>query len=100
MKPRFLLMGFALVCGIYLLVGATPNLLGLLTDSEYFVPAGSTVFTFRPTVMNPGSGDWWIYGEDSHYYYYFEDGIKVSKQTADMCQGFSRSDVTTWCLSQ
>jgi hypothetical protein len=100
MKPKFILICFAIVCGSYLFVKAMPNLWGLLIDSEYFVPSGSTIFTFRPAVMNPGSGDWWLYGEDNRYYYYFEDDMKVSKQAARTCQGFLKDDMSTWCSSK
>jgi hypothetical protein len=97
MKPKTLLINLTFICAIYVLARATPNLWGLLVDPNYFIPTGSTIFTFRPTMMNPGSGDWWIYGEDSRYYYYFEDDIKISKQTAETCQEFDKVDVTTWC---
>lgn len=100
MKPKTILIGLAIICGFYLLARATPNLLGLFFDPEYFIPEGSTVFTFRPTVMNDGSGDWWIYGEDNRYYYYFEDDLKLSKQAAEACQGFLKDSVATWCLKK
>jgi hypothetical protein len=100
MKPKFILTGLAVLCVIYLSARATPNLWGLLIDSAYFIPEGSSVFTFRSTVPNPGSGDWWLYGEDSRYYYYFEDDVKLSKQVAETCQGFLKDDFTTWCRSE
>lgn len=100
MKPRTILVGLAILCGVYLLARAAPNLLGLISDPEYFIPPGSTLFTFRPTMMNPGSGDWWIHGEDSRYYYYFENDLKISRQTARTCQGFVWDDTTTWCLEE
>ena len=88
MKPKTILIGLAIICGFYLLARATPNLLGLFFDPEYFIPEGSTVFTFRPTVMNDG------------YYYYFEDDLKLSKQAAEACQGFLKDSVATWCLKK
>jgi hypothetical protein len=100
MKPKLILTGLAVLCVLYLSTRAVPNLWGLLIDSEYFIPRGSSVFTFRPTVMNPGSGDWWLYGEDSRYYFYFEDDVKLSKQAAETCQGFLKDDVTTWCKDE
>ncbi len=87
---------------LYLLFPAFTNMWGLLIDTQdiYFIPQGSSLFTFRPTVMNPGSGDWWLYGEDNRYYYYFEEDIKISKQAAPACQGFLKDDHSTWCLNE
>jgi hypothetical protein len=78
---------------------ALVNVASLVVDSQdvYHIPRGSSLFTFRPTEWNGGSGDWWIYGEDNRAYYYFEDGIYISKQTAKSCQGFLKNDHTTWC---
>jgi hypothetical protein len=83
----------------YLLFPALTNVWYLVIDTQdvYHIPAGSSLFTFRPTEMNSGSGDWWIYGEDNHHYYYFEDDIMISKQVATTCSGFSKTDLSTWC---
>lgn len=74
----------------------------LLIDSAYIIPKESTVFTFKPTVMNAGSGDWWIYGEDKKFYYYFtgDEAIPYSsylKEDAKKCSGFKSDDYSTWC---
>ena len=69
----------------------------LLTGRGYAIPDSSSVFSFRPTVMNPGSGEWWLYGEDNTYYYYFDDATKISKQDAEDCLGFKADDHMTWC---
>ena len=45
------------------------NSWNLFTDCQYFIPNESTIFSFRPTKMNEGSGGWWLYGEDKQYYY-------------------------------
>jgi hypothetical protein len=81
---------------------ALVNVFGLMVDSQdvYHIPRGSSLFTFRPTEWNPGSGDWWIYGEDNRYYYYFEDDLKLSKRAVETCQGFLKDSVSTWCLDQ
>lgn len=86
----------------YLLSPALNNLWYLLIDTQdvYKIPAGSSLFTFRPTEMNSGSGDWWIYGKDNRYYYFFEDDIKLSEQQAATCSGFVKTDLSTWCLSK
>ncbi len=46
-----------------------PNLWGLLTEKNYFIPKESNVFVFKALAMNGGSGDWWLTGEDKHYRY-------------------------------
>lgn len=73
----------------------------IFTDSDYVIPKESKIFSFNPTVMNSGSGDWWIYGEDSNYYYYFTGNdiayIKRSKKSAKKCDGFNPHDYHTWC---
>jgi hypothetical protein len=92
------------LCGIllYALFPAFVNLWGLIIDTQdiYFIPETSSIFTFRPTVMNPGSGDWWIYGEDNHAYYYFENNRMMLKKAAQTCQDFLKDDQATWCLDK
>jgi hypothetical protein len=78
------------------------NLWLSFTDKEYVVPAESSALSFTPTVMNPGSGEWWLYGEDRHNYYHFlgsADGAyrKISRDGARACKGFDPHDHTTWC---
>ncbi|MCK5242069.1 hypothetical protein KAR34_06430 [bacterium] len=71
----------------------------LLIEKENYIPHESNIFHFRPTVMNTGSGDWWIYGEDDKYYYYFFGGGKYNsliKEEARKIDGFSPIDVETW----
>lgn len=72
------------------------------TDREYVVPAESSALSFTPTVMNPGSGEWWLYGEDRRYYYHFlgrpdQAYRKISRDGARACKGFDPHDHTTWC---
>ena len=71
----------------------------LLTGRGYKLPEGSSVFSFRTTVMNPGSGEWWLYGEDSTYYYYLDGTTKISKKNIENCPGFKTDDHTTWCTT-
>jgi hypothetical protein len=80
---------------------AVVNGFGLVVDSQdvYHIPRGSSLFTFRPTEWNDGSGDWWIFGEDNRFYYYFEDALKISKQAAKTCPNFSKTELSTWCQS-
>lgn len=74
--------------------------LAIDTQDVYFIPRGSSLFTFRMTEANPGSGDWWIYGEDNRYYYYFENGRKISKQAAKNCRNFDKTELSTWCTNK
>jgi hypothetical protein len=85
-----------------LLLRALENIWYLAIDTQdvYFIPEGSSIFTFRMTEANPGSGDWWIYGEDNRYYYYFEHGRKISKQAAKSCRNFVKTDLQTWCKNK
>ncbi|WP_299674480.1 hypothetical protein [uncultured Roseobacter sp.] len=72
------LLGGALAAA---LIGATalglPNALGNLfltaTSAAFYIPAQSSLWRFRATVMNEGSGDWWLYGEDAAHYYAVSD---------------------------
>ncbi len=78
------------------------NLWSLAIEPVYIIPRESSVFTFQATVMNPGSGDWWIYGKDANNYYHFLGQtnvkyIKISIQTAKDCKDFNPSNYTTWC---
>lgn len=74
----------------------------LLTGRGYVIPVESSIFEFRATVMNEGSGEWWTYGEDSNYYYHFtgDDAvpyIKFPKSLASACKSFEPSNHLTWC---
>ena len=96
----------AVVGGLLLLWAsqrAAGNLWSMLTDrGSYRLPPRSSIFTFAPTVMNEGSGGWWIYGEDLSRYYWFADGapsgpLSMRKRAAASCAGFVPTDHTTWC---
>lgn len=74
----------------------------LLTGNGYEIPAESSIFTFDATVMNSGSGDWWLYGEDGkNYYQYTGQGsvryIAYPKVRAINCRGFDPHNSATWC---
>jgi len=78
------------------------NIWCLLTGRGYSIPEESSVFTFRTLRMNDGSGEWWLYGEDTNNYYYFTGEtsrpyIAFSKNEAIHCKGFEITDYTTWC---
>jgi hypothetical protein len=82
----------------------TGNLWGLVTGAGYAIPSESSIFTFRATVMNDGSGEWWMYGEDRRNFYGVpEKGappagyLVFPRGRVGECPGFSARDVTTWC---
>jgi hypothetical protein len=72
------------------------------TESEYRIPGESNMLTFVPLMLNQGSGDWWIYGEDGNNYYYHEgegenDYYILKKSKANLCENFNPVDIETWC---
>ena len=73
------------------------NLWYVTSAREYLIPQSSSIFKFEPTKMNQGSGEWWIYGEDSSFFY-FHEGIAFDKHYADDCAGLDRHNVESWCL--
>jgi hypothetical protein len=49
-----------------------------------------------------GSGEWWVYGEDSKNYYHYTGGsprsyIALSKAQSTNCPAFDRHNIATWC---
>ena len=107
MKKRFRIIGALLVffAGL-LIVGYAPvgvNLWFLAIDPAYVIPKESSIFVFKPTVMNPGSGDWWIYGEDKNNFYHFTGEspfpyVSCSRKLAAQCTGFQPTNHETWCV--
>lgn len=94
-----LALGVGLVLLACLPVG---NLLSLLMEPAYVIPVESSLWSFTPTVMNSGSGDWWLYGEDSHFYYHFigsddESYAVFPRSEVARCPGFNPHEVDTWC---
>lgn len=78
------------------------NLWNLLIGRGYFIPKESSILTFKPIVMNEGSGEWWLYGEDNNNYYSMENTnntgyIFLSKKDAKKCEDFISTNYKTWC---
>ncbi len=74
----------------------------LLTGNGYEIPTESSLLSFKPTVMNAGSGDWWIYGEDGRNYYFTGTGetgayIVLPKGRAMSCPDFDPTEYGSWC---
>lgn len=92
-----ILLGIILLSrGRYLWV----NLWFKLIEPEYVIPEESSIFDFKPNVMNPGSGDWWVYGEDSKNYYYFtgsEDNPYILIEKSIDCPNFDPLNYKSWC---
>jgi len=66
----------------------------VITEQANVIPTESSPCRFTPTVMNNGSGDWWIYGEDDENYYYFTGSaekpyVAMPKVNALDCTGFN-----------
>jgi hypothetical protein len=86
--------------GAYLFVTPTgANLFGLVTSEAFYIPKESSLTTFRVTLTNPGSGDWWLYGEDKENYYAISDKDHFSYLVvpkAEAPDALDPLDKTTW----
>jgi hypothetical protein len=77
------------------------NVWSLATARGFFIPKESSLFTFRVTEENHGSGEWWLYGEDGQNFFalhsrepsYF---VQTTGEAAK-CSGFSPRNQRTWC---
>jgi hypothetical protein len=74
----------------------------LLTGEEFEIPVESSIFTFHASILNDGSGDWWLYGEDERNYYWYTGQpsrayVAYSKIRAMNCRGFDPHNEATWC---
>jgi hypothetical protein len=87
---------------ITILTNLGSNLWLTITESEYKIPVESNMLTFNPLLLNPGSGDWWIYGEDRVNYYYHQGDdnnpyVILNKSKAIDCEKFNPLEIDTWC---
>ena len=76
------------------------NLWLISTGKGFFIPGESSVWTFKVVEMNEGSGEWWVYAEDAHNFYFnYADGQHsyVHQSKSVECDGFQLLDVQTWC---
>lgn len=102
---KLVLVGGLLIVAAFI-VFRTPflyNLL-LLPNREFFIPVESSILTFRVTEMNPGSGDWWLAGEDRKNFYAYSESRQFKyhlfpKSKAAECPGFQPKEPWTWCPS-
>ena len=98
---RILLGLLFVAAGMVFFTPAGTNLWFLTTEEGYFVPADSSLFVFRPTQLNPGEGDWWIYGEDGRAFYYNTGRGRgryrlITRSEASGIDGFDPQDVSSW----
>ena len=105
MKPaKTILISITLMVGlIWTFRVPLTNVLGIIDDRGYIIPKESSIFSFRILVMNEGSGEWWIYGEDNNNYYFqgnheYKTGyIVFPKSKVKFCKDFNQVDYATWC---
>ncbi len=96
-----------IVLGLALIAVATPfgvNVWSLATGRGFFIPQESSVFSFRVTKMNEGSGEWWLYGRDDERLFALHpsEPVYYSAELASQaaCRDFKADDFMTWCSSE
>ncbi len=88
------------VLGLSLFSYVFSNIWQLATDQTNYIPEESNIFSFHPTKIDEGSGGYWLYGEDSKYYYYFSETEENTYYTFDksiLCPNIDKIDFRTWC---
>jgi len=98
---------FLVAAGAVIVFFATPawvNLWSVVTGRGFFIPSESSMFTFRVTKENEGSGEGWLYGEDRGNFYALHEDEPVylvfPRQAVQRCAGFQELDYRTWCSPQ
>lgn len=104
MKYKKILITFLLFIMFYVIFISSflINSWGYIIDKNYHIPKESNLFIFNATVMQNGSSDAWIYGEDYNNYYYngglkSEDVISISKKKIKDCLDFNPVNICSWC---
>lgn len=104
MKNKIIYPCMGIVCVLLAyLVFVTPagaNLWYSMVGTGFVIPKEASIFTFKITKMNEGSGEWWLYAEDQQFYYHFSGDsgrpyIKIDR--ANTCKDFNPLDSNTWC---
>jgi hypothetical protein len=100
---------FITLFALFVIIIANTELLSNIwftsTGRGFIIPKESSYFTFTPTKMNQGSGEWWLYGEDENYFYATEnstsdkDYVLLSKEKGLKIEGFDKFDVKTWKIN-
>ncbi|MEM8955035.1 MAG: hypothetical protein AAGD22_12865 [Verrucomicrobiota bacterium] len=93
---------FAVLLGWMLLSPTLTNCWMLVSGNGFFIPDESSVFSFRITEMNPGSGEWWLHGEDKKFYFAYgqtEGAVyhAFPKEKLVECPNLDPLAFATWC---
>lgn len=84
------------------LTQAPQNVWRAATSRAFFIPPESSLFSFRVTEENPGSGEWWLHGEDDQAFFALHASqpvyLVLSRSAAARCPGFSPADPRSWCV--
>ena len=96
----FISIAIAFMACLLFMTPMVANAWYLLVGNGFVIPNESSIFTFKVTQMNEGSGEWWLYGQDRQFYYHFlgENGlsyIKILKENS--CNSFDPLNSETWC---
>ena len=98
---RILIVLCFVAAGMLFFTPVGGNLWFLFSEPSYFIPAESSVFTFRPVKFHSGPGDWWVYGADGNNFYHVTDPAAasyqvISRERARNIAGFRGTDAGTW----
>lgn len=102
-----IVLPYLLVC-IFLVIFSCSNLFSnfflLITDSNYFIPEQSSIWSFEEIKYSDRVDNSWQYAEDySNYYYYSSINNEVlffSKRNILDCLAFNPINYKTWCLKE
>ena len=78
------------------------NWISMVDRNGFFVPEESSVWTFRETEMDTGSGGYWLYGEDEEAFFAassvggYEAYSRITRRAASEVDGFDPLDWETW----
>ena len=101
----FLLLVFVIVIVVLVFSNAIINGIFSISDSFYIIPKESSYNSFESTLMNEGSGGWWIYGKDDSKYYFFSGDeekpyVFIDRDKAKTIEDFNPHDIATWQLKK
>ncbi len=107
-RRRYIALLFiALFLAITLSSQLIPNAWGLLVGNGYVIPKESSIFRFKVTQMNEGSGDYWLYAEDENFFYSQMIGdenasyVKISREESLNPYRYAKFDkfnIKTWSI--
>src|SRR3569833_2793289 len=65
----FVVAATAVALAAFVATPAASNLWSLATARGCFIPRESSIWSFRVTKENNGSGEWWLYGMDGTHFF-------------------------------